>query len=1048
MKKLLLLFLGCLVALAASADVYVNVVGEFNSWGDNGKQPDNNGWTKHTGLAIGNKGFKIKVWEGSGNNGTTTWYSTGSAISQKSWIVISGNNDNNMTISGATNGQTFDVEWDNKNHKIYVYPTGESREETFTAISNDLYLRGSHGGNWSADNAWKFATTDHKIFTLSNVTIENDKEFKIGDSNWGDNQSFGGSDETNKLAIGMGEFTLTRGSGAKNMKSSQKLEGVDIVLNAETCKLTVTKHVEAPVYEKFALVGEFSSWGTAADTYNFSTEDGVVYTLKLPAKLTGDFKIWNGKWQSAGGKAFGSNAAVMNKPFELNGDDSAANMSIANGIPAGTVLTFTYLPASTSTLLIGELRGDDPVVVTGKYIYFHTKYDLERQGAAGAVPCAHIYKSGTSTAKHAFGDTSEKMERIVEYNYGKAGNTCDLTEKYTLWRYPIADADATTYDAVTFYYAKKSGSGYMKYDSKRLMASGEDNNYGNVNEDANKPRNDGDWHKYIYTTCSREVSGQKEYAQQTFLTFDDFTALDKAAVKAGGRTTLYLIGGAQTHIGTAIASGIKGDLSTTKNDEGVFYYELKGSKAWFKISWIQPKDYVGTFTNANDQRYWATFDLGLVSANISANGYPAGNYDNSNNGALTLILNKSVKYENYNQANWLLPETSANCYVIIDTHEKCHTATVTNWDPQQKLTEVSHGDLQVAELTDAQAQVIHDAEGTEHLLAGANEANGHVVIKRANYASGSFKLEGPQDADLSSHTVDYDIRLNGKTIGDLPADATGWFDVDFLPLSDEATNFSVRGEFKDKTTGLTFHSRTTPGTMTGDLPDFNEPTGVTVEGKFYQTGIDGMHTDMGAIDGHMRHYGVYIQEIPFKGVNKDLAVYGDYDFEGADFFAKGHPMCVADNGITGVEIQSGSDWSCHMVSQEKLPLFIWADITSEDLRKAQTHELVGALHAVYPFLYKPQATVTPRSSAAPRRAASLTDDKLAGAALINVRTSGNLTINAKSSSVVSGIDAIEAGVAEGVVEYYNLQGIRVAEPVAGQVYIVNRGGRVAKEMVK
>ena len=33
-------------------------------------------------------------------------------------------------------------------------------------------------------------------------------------------------------------------------------------------------------------------------------------------------------------------------------------------------------------------------------------------------------------------------------------------------------------------------------------------------------------------------------------------------------------------------------------------------------------------------------------------------------------------------------------------------------------------------------------------------------------------------------------------------------------------------------------------------------------------------------------------------------------------------------------------------------------------------------------------------------------------------------------------------------EYFNLQGIRVAEPQAGQVYIVRRGAKTTKELVK
>ena len=33
-------------------------------------------------------------------------------------------------------------------------------------------------------------------------------------------------------------------------------------------------------------------------------------------------------------------------------------------------------------------------------------------------------------------------------------------------------------------------------------------------------------------------------------------------------------------------------------------------------------------------------------------------------------------------------------------------------------------------------------------------------------------------------------------------------------------------------------------------------------------------------------------------------------------------------------------------------------------------------------------------------------------------------------------------------EYFNLQGVRVAQPEAGRIYIVRRGAKVAKELVK
>lgn len=48
----------------------------------------------------------------------------------------------------------------------------------------------------------------------------------------------------------------------------------------------------------------------------------------------------------------------------------------------------------------------------------------------------------------------------------------------------------------------------------------------------------------------------------------------------------------------------------------------------------------------------------------------------------------------------------------------------------------------------------------------------------------------------------------------------------------------------------------------------------------------------------------------------------------------------------------------------------------------------------------------------------------------------------------SGIEAVEAAADQMPAVYYNMQGIRVANPVAGQLYIVTRGATVAKEIAK
>lgn len=57
-----------------------------------------------------------------------------------------------------------------------------------------------------------------------------------------------------------------------------------------------------------------------------------------------------------------------------------------------------------------------------------------------------------------------------------------------------------------------------------------------------------------------------------------------------------------------------------------------------------------------------------------------------------------------------------------------------------------------------------------------------------------------------------------------------------------------------------------------------------------------------------------------------------------------------------------------------------------------------------------------------------------------------LTVSNNDST--SAIEAIEAAATVVPAEYYNLQGIRILNPEAGQLYIVNRAGKVSKEIVR
>lgn len=113
---------------------YVNVIGDFNGWQDNGIQPGT-GDAEHSyevlfkELPIGTSGFKVKIWNGS----TDEYHSNGQALTPWMWTAIPGNTDANMTIAGATEGQTYNLRYNLRTNEIVVWDSTQSGIEGVAA---------------------------------------------------------------------------------------------------------------------------------------------------------------------------------------------------------------------------------------------------------------------------------------------------------------------------------------------------------------------------------------------------------------------------------------------------------------------------------------------------------------------------------------------------------------------------------------------------------------------------------------------------------------------------------------------------------------------------------------------------------------------------------------------------------------------------------------------------------------------------------------------------------------------------------------------------
>lgn len=111
---------------------WVNIKGDFNEWSsDFGQQPDEDGIATFTSFAIGTSQFKVCIWNGVAD----VWHSTGSAVEVKTWVAMPDNNDNNMTIAGAEEGQSYDLKYNVLTDELYVALAGELGVEGVEADS-------------------------------------------------------------------------------------------------------------------------------------------------------------------------------------------------------------------------------------------------------------------------------------------------------------------------------------------------------------------------------------------------------------------------------------------------------------------------------------------------------------------------------------------------------------------------------------------------------------------------------------------------------------------------------------------------------------------------------------------------------------------------------------------------------------------------------------------------------------------------------------------------------------------------------------------------
>lgn len=147
---------------------YVNIVGPFNGWGDNGVNPVDTIST-HTNLAIGTQGFKVKVYNGSAD----TYYVTdGSAIPLDTWTPLfqDAYDASPNQIEGATETSVYDVKYNVATNQVFVTLVGGNDPEP--TYPESVYMIGNvNGGSFAANNGVQLDNEGDGIFTITDVKI-------------------------------------------------------------------------------------------------------------------------------------------------------------------------------------------------------------------------------------------------------------------------------------------------------------------------------------------------------------------------------------------------------------------------------------------------------------------------------------------------------------------------------------------------------------------------------------------------------------------------------------------------------------------------------------------------------------------------------------------------------------------------------------------------------------------------------------------------------------------------------------------------------------
>lgn len=768
--------------------------------------------------------------------------------------------------------------------------------------------------------------------------------------------------------------------------------------------------------------------------------------------------------------------------FSNNGATATGDLKFVNHA--------TYYPNGTIV---------EEVVGTPNIIYCHFKTDRMRRGNPDAPKC-HVFKRGTSVMLHTFGSDDEKMIKIDDP--AKPNTPGALTDRYEIWKYviPMDKFQSEGYDCVTFYtnndnqwtineklganrndYLKKN---WTKYIYATASASG------------------GNYAVPTYVTPSEFLTLHNKNVAAMGREEIFIVGPNDSSKGESNNFKWYDESGAQHNFNNYDL--LNCDRLTP--DDGVFYLKvMPGANSYdasgecvgnkFKLSWINVADHRATAVkreggessvngDLDNGRKWATFDLGTIGIDKDLAG---SNYDENKGpaGRTKFDLNKSLKYTYYNCCDWIIWEQRGNAprWIILDTHYdhddanyQCESVTITDFDPHPSMK---------AEFKEFKTDGELPSGAPEHPHLYGHNANGHVDLK-CNYANAQATINA--STTNSNFTRNYEVEFNGENVANVPGDVTS-FRYDYFPVDISSEALKIRARYTDNNTGLKFHSRTGDTTIDGLTYESNEPDEITVSGKYieeelqyaYKKDTDGKDLIVDGkkvLDYCKRKFGVFVPDFninikssyEFGNTSGELGAYADYrvfDEKGNEITDKcklyvegvGTDLMkqrLLDNKLSSTPWNHNNHWAKSLKEETvQAPLYFEAihDGYVKDVNDLGERTYTIVLQAVYPLVY--QKNFTPVASASSVNGELVPVAKTAATPVYDtkhVRKTRTVQVTVSPGNTVTGVDDVfgdaEADNADAPAEYYTISGVRVKGDLAPGIYVVRRGNKVTKEVVK